>query len=262
MVCFWSLATYQSVSGICLPQLPTKFYDGQLLTRVGGTIASLLKVDSCTSSTLGGRYAQLCVELPLEEPVLTSIKIGSHGQQIIYEGEGFLCTSCGHIGHTKLKCTYKVTTYATKSTPSNGVRSQSTSTKTRPNEEWQMFVFPRKHMASHSNSPHQMEAPQMNHRPSINVKIYSATAGKFVSSTYCISTSSKENVPSSSHHPLSSMHINSPKKRTKPTPNTAKTCYTNHFNPLAHMEQNGMDPLPNDLIQSPKISHCKGSCGP
>ncbi|WMV38169.1 hypothetical protein MTR67_031554 [Solanum verrucosum] len=47
---------------IMLPHLPTEFYDGQL-TKIGGTIGKLLKVDACTSATLIGRYARLCVEV-------------------------------------------------------------------------------------------------------------------------------------------------------------------------------------------------------
>ncbi|XP_019238685.1 PREDICTED: uncharacterized protein LOC109218756 [Nicotiana attenuata] len=73
---------------IRLPQLPTKFYDGIILTKIGNYIGKLLKVDACTSATLRGRYARLCVELPLNKPVQTSILIGQHVQPIPYEGEG------------------------------------------------------------------------------------------------------------------------------------------------------------------------------
>ncbi|XP_019244287.1 PREDICTED: uncharacterized protein LOC109224157 [Nicotiana attenuata] len=46
---------------IRLPQLPTEFYDKEVLEKVGRKLGRLLKVDSCTSSTLRGRYARICI---------------------------------------------------------------------------------------------------------------------------------------------------------------------------------------------------------
>lgn len=61
-----------------LPQLPTEFYDGTILQKIGGVIGKLLKVDACTSSSLRGRYARLCIEFPIDEPVEQYINIGTH----------------------------------------------------------------------------------------------------------------------------------------------------------------------------------------
>ncbi|XP_016513949.1 uncharacterized protein LOC107830811 [Nicotiana tabacum] len=71
---------------IRLSQLPTEFYDGIILAKIGNGISKLLKVDACTSSTLRGRYTRLCIELPLEVPVIPFINIGHHRQTIQYEG--------------------------------------------------------------------------------------------------------------------------------------------------------------------------------
>lgn len=43
-----------------LPHLPTEFYDGVVLRKIGNIIGRLLRVDACTSATLRGRYARLC----------------------------------------------------------------------------------------------------------------------------------------------------------------------------------------------------------
>lgn len=43
-----------------LPQLPTEFYDKKILERVGRKIGTLLKIDSCTSSTLREVRENLC----------------------------------------------------------------------------------------------------------------------------------------------------------------------------------------------------------
>lgn len=39
-----------------LPELPTKFYDLEILQRVGNKIGQLLKVDTCTSTATRGKY--------------------------------------------------------------------------------------------------------------------------------------------------------------------------------------------------------------
>ncbi|XP_070003068.1 uncharacterized protein [Nicotiana sylvestris] len=91
---------------IRLPQLPTEFCDEIILAKIGNAIGKLLKVDVCTSSTLRGRYAILCIELPLEIPVIPVINIGHHKQTIQYEGENTLCEQCGRLGHVASKCIY------------------------------------------------------------------------------------------------------------------------------------------------------------
>lgn len=61
-----------------LPELPTEFYDEKILSKVGNKIGRLLKVDACTSAVLRGRYAIICVELPLNKQVKPYMWIGSH----------------------------------------------------------------------------------------------------------------------------------------------------------------------------------------
>lgn len=48
-----------------LPQLPTEFYDQQILERIGKKLELLLRIDSCTSSTLGDRYERIGKKLEL-----------------------------------------------------------------------------------------------------------------------------------------------------------------------------------------------------
>ncbi|XP_075099533.1 uncharacterized protein LOC142176302 [Nicotiana tabacum] len=89
-----------------LPQLPTEFYDGKILAKIGNAIGRLLKIDTCTSTTLRGRYARICVEIPLEIPVQSFLFVGDLKQDILYEEEDFLCKNCGRFGHTLRQCTY------------------------------------------------------------------------------------------------------------------------------------------------------------
>ncbi|XP_019229741.1 PREDICTED: uncharacterized protein LOC109210738 [Nicotiana attenuata] len=83
---------------IRLQQLPTEFYDKDILEKVGRKLGKLLKIDQCTSSTRKGRYARICIQVPLETPVETSVIIGDHKQAVIYEGEGTLCTLAAELG--------------------------------------------------------------------------------------------------------------------------------------------------------------------
>lgn len=97
-----------------LPELPTEFYDTIILSKIGSKLGRLLKIDTCTSATLRGRYARICVEVPIGIPVKTHITIGRHKHNLFYEGADILCKTCGRLGHIHLNCAYKTTTSPTE----------------------------------------------------------------------------------------------------------------------------------------------------
>lgn len=90
------------------------------------------------TTTVGGRYARLCVELPLEFPVQPFIYIGRHKQYIHYEGENFLCKNCGRLGHTLGQCTYVQKENKEKSSPN---KDQSTAIIEDTEGEWKTVSF-------------------------------------------------------------------------------------------------------------------------
>ncbi|KAK4734727.1 hypothetical protein R3W88_008988 [Solanum pinnatisectum] len=90
---------YHTAIWMRLPQLPTKFYDTDILEKIGNRLGGLLKIDSCTSATLRGRYARICIQVPIGKPLQGDVQIRNHTQKVVYEGEGILCTSCGEIWH-------------------------------------------------------------------------------------------------------------------------------------------------------------------
>lgn len=89
-----------------LPELPSEFYDGQILKKIGNAIGQLLKVDICTQDAKRGQYARLCIQVPLEQSLITAIYISKFHQKIQYEGINLLCSLCGRIGHYASQCSF------------------------------------------------------------------------------------------------------------------------------------------------------------
>lgn len=83
---------------IRLPQLPIEFYDKSILEQVGNMIGKLLKIDTCTSSTLCGRYVRICVRVLLDIPSPPPLPLAPITNP--YEREGIICNGCGIISHT------------------------------------------------------------------------------------------------------------------------------------------------------------------
>ncbi|XP_019259540.1 PREDICTED: uncharacterized protein LOC109237665 [Nicotiana attenuata] len=134
-----------------LPQLPTEFYAKEILEKIGRKLGKLLKIDTCTSVTLRGIYARICIRVPLESPVATSVTIGDYKQSVVYEGENILCMGCGRIGHTVKGCSHGM-----KQTQSTTPQDNPECPNSKPNgesnskpdgeeeEEWKIVSFPRR----------------------------------------------------------------------------------------------------------------------
>lgn len=163
---------------IRLPQLPTEFYDKEILQKVGSSIGRLLKVDACTSVALRGRYARLCVELPLNKPVTPFLFIDSHKQFILYEGDKLLCTSCGLLGHTKPQCHHPKSMQKQES-PSKDLETPQTR-NTKPEEIWHTVPFNRSKQRDPTKRTSKL--PDISQDPGISVNIFEAKSGKFLSS--------------------------------------------------------------------------------
>ncbi|KAK7859978.1 hypothetical protein CFP56_000460 [Quercus suber] len=64
----------------------------------------LLKIDSRTTDNIRGRYARLCIEIDLDSPLTSKVRIGSLLQPIQYEGISAICFECGRVGHRASLC--------------------------------------------------------------------------------------------------------------------------------------------------------------
>ena len=93
---------------IRLPELPIEYYEVSVLKDIGKAIGPVLRIDTHTVSESRGKFARLCVQVNLDEPLVNLIRVGGIRQKVQYEGLGFLCFSCGRVGHQAVGCPYKV----------------------------------------------------------------------------------------------------------------------------------------------------------
>ncbi|XP_019251145.1 PREDICTED: uncharacterized protein LOC109230067 [Nicotiana attenuata] len=161
---------------IRLPQLPMEFYDKEILQKVGRKLGKLLKIDSCTSSTLRGRYARICIQVPLETPIETSVIIGDHKQAVIYKVEGTLCTSCGR---TSKGCNYRK---PQPTVPSEAPKTSEKNVEQREENEWKTVTFPKRKKQGQQKSNDRNGAAANNqhhstHAQQIQVNMFDGNSG-------------------------------------------------------------------------------------
>lgn len=91
---------------ICLEQLTIEYYHPDFLKHVGNKLGKLLKLDAVTSSAMRGRFARLCVQINMTNPLPKRVKIGSFWQDIVYENIPVLCYHCerGRVGNKEVNC--------------------------------------------------------------------------------------------------------------------------------------------------------------
>ena len=91
-----------------LYELPIEYYNAKALHQIGKTISNVLRMDTHTATEARGKFARLCVQIDIDKPFITVVKIGRFEQPVSYEGIHKLCFSCGRIGHRWENCLYIV----------------------------------------------------------------------------------------------------------------------------------------------------------
>ena len=51
-----------------------------------------------------GRFARVCVQIDLDQPLTVKIRIGNRDQKIQYEGISTIYFECGYVGHRASSC--------------------------------------------------------------------------------------------------------------------------------------------------------------
>nr|KYP54968.1 hypothetical protein KK1_001169 [Cajanus cajan] len=63
-----------------------------------------MKVDLTTFNITQGRFAWVCIEISLDEPVAGRLWFRNVWFKIEYEGLHLLCSECGRYGHLARDC--------------------------------------------------------------------------------------------------------------------------------------------------------------
>jgi hypothetical protein len=94
---------------IRFPSLGMEYYDESLLLALASAVGSPVKVDMHALDASRGKFARVCIEINLDEPVVGKVWFRDFWYHIEYEGLHLLCKSCGLYGHVARNCTVKAT---------------------------------------------------------------------------------------------------------------------------------------------------------
>ena len=90
-----------------LPRLPIEYYEVSVLRDIRKAIGLVLRIDTHTTLETRGSFAQLCVQVNFDDPIVKLVKVGGIDQPMQYEGISSLCFSCGRVGHKLENCLYR-----------------------------------------------------------------------------------------------------------------------------------------------------------
>ncbi|CAI0402748.1 unnamed protein product [Linum tenue] len=98
----WVILDHRSVvAWVQLPELPIHFYHREVLFALGNLLGRTVKLDYHTEHMERGKFARIAVELDMNKPLKTHIRLDRLWQQVVYEILPKICFECGHIGHTE-----------------------------------------------------------------------------------------------------------------------------------------------------------------
>lgn len=92
------------ITWIHFSELPVEYYDKSALFNIVSNVGNPIRVDFATNQLSQARYAKVCTEINLDEPLTTTVWVGNEWQQVRYENIQTLCFLCGRVGHNKENC--------------------------------------------------------------------------------------------------------------------------------------------------------------
>lgn len=89
---------------IRFPGLNLVYYDESFLLALASAVGKPIKVDRNTLKVERGRFARICVEIDLNQPVVGKVCLNDHWYKVSYEGLHIICSNCGCYGHLGRNC--------------------------------------------------------------------------------------------------------------------------------------------------------------
>ncbi|PNX93227.1 hypothetical protein L195_g016378 [Trifolium pratense] len=92
---------------IRFPGLNLVYYDESFLLAMASAVGKPIKVDTNTMNVERGKFARICVEIDLNEPVVGKVWLKGYWYKVEYEGLHIICYSCGRYGHHARNCMHR-----------------------------------------------------------------------------------------------------------------------------------------------------------
>ena len=95
---------------IHIPCLNIGYYDEDVLMSVAGMIGKLVKIDLNTFKVAYGKFARVCIEINLSQPVIGKVCLDGRWYKIECEELYIICAKCGCYGHYSRDCSKPMNT--------------------------------------------------------------------------------------------------------------------------------------------------------
>ncbi|CAI0429363.1 unnamed protein product [Linum tenue] len=100
----WKAEIKLTMIWVQLPKLPIEFINKVAVMRIVEAIGKPIRVDRATELGARGKFARVCVEVDLTQPLISQYKIEGITYIIQYEGIDNICTNCGSYGSPTNQC--------------------------------------------------------------------------------------------------------------------------------------------------------------
>lgn len=89
---------------IRFPGLNLVYYDESFLLALASAVGKPVRVDRNTLKVERGRFARICVEIDLSQPVVGKVWLNGYWYKVSYEGLHIICSNCGCYGRLGRNC--------------------------------------------------------------------------------------------------------------------------------------------------------------
>ncbi|XP_010467353.1 PREDICTED: uncharacterized protein LOC104747425 isoform X2 [Camelina sativa] len=87
-----------------LSHIPFNLYHRSILLGIAGSLGKPIRIDPMTLNVERARFARICVEVDLRNPLKMSVVINGERYFVMYEGLTNTCSGCGVYGHLVHGC--------------------------------------------------------------------------------------------------------------------------------------------------------------